>query len=283
MDNDIGFMKIKPDQMQVINPFLILVFIPLYEVLFYPILSKIGIRRPLQKLTLGGTYAGIAFLLSAGVELALEPGYAVLPSAGVSQLRIYSGMSCDYKFANTQGQFDVKSLEMFEDRHVWVDGNNFTASTYTVKSAKSECPDFEGQFKFELESEMAVSYIMRTNQGKLEIERFMDSPVKARNGNPLVRVLANVFSPGNITIREGEGVRYNELSTNTSSVSLPDGSYHLFLGETEVSEEHFKLGGVFTVIVRETSAGKFETKRIIITEPNSISILWQIPQYVVME
>lgn len=53
MDGDIGFYTIKPDQMQVVNPLLILIFIPLYEIAFYPLLNLIGIRRPLQKLTGG--------------------------------------------------------------------------------------------------------------------------------------------------------------------------------------------------------------------------------------
>jgi dipeptide/tripeptide permease len=53
MNGDIGIYVIKPDQMQVINPLLILIFIPLYEVAFYPLLNLIGIRRPLQKITAG--------------------------------------------------------------------------------------------------------------------------------------------------------------------------------------------------------------------------------------
>lgn len=53
MDGDVGFYTIKPDQMQVVNPLLILIFIPLYEVAFYPVLNLIGVRRPLQKLTGG--------------------------------------------------------------------------------------------------------------------------------------------------------------------------------------------------------------------------------------
>lgn len=66
-----GFYVIKPDQMQVINPLLILIFIPLYEVAIYPLLNIIGIRRPLQKICLGGLLAGISFIISAIVEINL--------------------------------------------------------------------------------------------------------------------------------------------------------------------------------------------------------------------
>lgn len=72
MNGDIGFYVIKPDQMQMINPLLILVFIPLFETIIYPILNKLGIRRPLQKLTLGGLLAALAFGISALVEFQIE-------------------------------------------------------------------------------------------------------------------------------------------------------------------------------------------------------------------
>ena len=72
MNGDLGFYIIKPDQMQMINPLLILVFIPLFEAFVYPVLNKIGLGRPLQRLTLGGILAGVAFLLSSFVEFAIE-------------------------------------------------------------------------------------------------------------------------------------------------------------------------------------------------------------------
>lgn len=72
MDGDMGSWDLKPDQLQVLNPLLILIFIPLYDVAFYPLLRLVGIRRPLQKLTMGGILAGIAFIISGVVELNLE-------------------------------------------------------------------------------------------------------------------------------------------------------------------------------------------------------------------
>lgn len=68
MNGDIGFYIIKPDQMQAINPFVLLTFIPLFDVIVYPILSKIGIRRSLQKITIGGIFSAISFLIAALVE-----------------------------------------------------------------------------------------------------------------------------------------------------------------------------------------------------------------------
>jgi len=70
MNGRIDFLNwtIKPDQMQVMNPLLILLFIPLFETVVYPILAKIGIRKPLQKIALGGILAALAFVLSSIVQ-----------------------------------------------------------------------------------------------------------------------------------------------------------------------------------------------------------------------
>lgn len=73
MDVDIGGFKIKPDQMQVVNPVLILAFIPIFESVVYPTLGKCGLlKRPLQKITVGGLLAAASFGISALVEIQLE-------------------------------------------------------------------------------------------------------------------------------------------------------------------------------------------------------------------
>lgn len=72
MNGDIGFYTIKPDQIQMLNPFLLFIFIPTFETIIYPLLSKIGIRRPLQKMVIGGLFAAFSFLLSAFVQFKIE-------------------------------------------------------------------------------------------------------------------------------------------------------------------------------------------------------------------
>jgi solute carrier family 15 oligopeptide transporter 1 len=70
--NTFGFV-IKPDQMQVINPVLVLLLIPLFDQVIYPILAKFNLlKKPLQRLTVGGIFAGLAFIVSGVVELSLE-------------------------------------------------------------------------------------------------------------------------------------------------------------------------------------------------------------------
>lgn len=72
MDGNIGFYEILPDQMQLLNPLLILALTPLFDYWIYPILRKCGIRRPLQKLTIGGFLAAFSFVMSASLQWQVE-------------------------------------------------------------------------------------------------------------------------------------------------------------------------------------------------------------------
>lgn len=72
MNGDIGFYHLKPDQMQMINPLLILFFIPLFEAVIYPFLKRFGLRQPLQKMVIGGILTAIAFVLAGLVQFQIE-------------------------------------------------------------------------------------------------------------------------------------------------------------------------------------------------------------------
>lgn len=72
MCGDIGFYELKPDQMQMLNPLLVLIMIPLFELAVYPMLRRMGLRRPLQKMVLGGFLAAMSFVIAALVQFKIE-------------------------------------------------------------------------------------------------------------------------------------------------------------------------------------------------------------------
>lgn len=74
MNGDLGFYTIIPDQFNVVNPLLVILLIPVFENVFYPLLAKVRISNDLQKATVGGVLAGVAFLISAIVDLQIEKG-----------------------------------------------------------------------------------------------------------------------------------------------------------------------------------------------------------------
>ena len=292
MTGDLGFWEIKPDQMQVINPLLILVFIPLYEVVFYPLLSLIGIRRPLQKLTLGGIFAGIAFVISAIVEINLSNTYPVLPNSNEGQLRMFNGKSCDYTFSSNIPDFTTFSLkanDIFEEKFIKVE-NGGSDFRWTITSATpAECQQDVGVTKsFNLPEKSARSFFMsgETREGAPKVDGaiFEDSAEKSRNGRPFLRVLANINSNEDIRLIDEKGnQRYNKTRSFIGQDDYPSNTYTVFIGSREILKNmEMKLGGVYAVLINERVAGDFVTKLVVISEPNSMNMLWLIPQYVVM-
>ncbi|XP_036221344.2 peptide transporter family 1 isoform X1 [Bactrocera oleae] len=285
MDGDMGSWDIKPDQMQMINPFLILAFIPLYELAFYPLLSFVGIRRPLQKLTLGGIFAGIAFVVSGLVELSLENTYPILPTAGNAQLRVYNGENCDYAItSNLTGlNFDIASLDMFVDRNINIDSTNhlYVEFQFTEKAGLN-CFEFPKQ-TFVLDTTTAHYLFLNSKNTTDPLIWGIDTVSKPSRGYPFGRTLANVRPGRQVEWKNKKGsIEHTEPANLRNETELKSGEYEILVDNTVAAEQYLKVGGIYTVIINEETSGVYKSNVVIVTEPNSMSIFWLIPQYVIM-
>lgn len=275
MDGDIGFMTIKPDQMQVVNPFLILVFIPLYEMLFYPLLKLIGIKRPLQKLAIGGILAGVAFVCSALVEWQLEKTYAVLPSQGNAQLRFFNGMNCDFRIQHNIGndiaEFSLKALKSAEEKYVPI-ADERTTYAFTFISTEPGCPTNIVK-NIPLSSNMASSFLVTGTATTLNTDFFEDSPEKSSRGFPLVRTVANFLSGHNVTLNNRDPLVFKENDFFSDQEMIGPGDYEIKVDETSVGTINVKLGGVYALIVEERTVNTYFMELETITSPNSMPML----------
>lgn len=161
MKGDIGFYTILPDQMQIVNPILILVFIPLFQYWFYPALSKCRLlTTPLQRLVAGGVLAAISFAVSAAISVAIESTDPVMPTAGNGQIRIFNGLNCEVNVkASDISKDDIKisALDMYSNINLALKGN--VSYEYSVSSNCSS--EVSGSFK--LYEKKAVAYFFGTD------------------------------------------------------------------------------------------------------------------------
>ena len=74
-------------QMQALNPFLVMVLIPLNNLVLYPALKKLGFEMTaLRRMTIGIVFSGLAWVVVGGMQLVLDGGQAfsiawqILPS-----------------------------------------------------------------------------------------------------------------------------------------------------------------------------------------------------------
>lgn len=72
MNGDVGLFTIKPDQMVMSATIFIIILIPLFENLLYPLLAKIGIKSSLHKVTCGFISAALAFVCAAIMEKKID-------------------------------------------------------------------------------------------------------------------------------------------------------------------------------------------------------------------
>lgn len=250
MVGDIGGFTIKPDQMQVINPLLILAFIPLFNYVLYPLLEFVGIKRPLQKLTLGGLLAAAAFMISGFLELKLENSYPVLPKLDETQLRIYNVMPCDYNFISnipTYENFTVRSMGKFENKHI----ENPDFRTFMLETHSSQatlCPSFQSLVK--LAPGEAMSYYIKNADGRAHLVEYVENPEKPKDGVPRLRLLPNVpKDAGELTLKS-QLKTYTMFTNETQVISIEPGKYTLSFGGNELTGTvNIVLGGVYIVSV----------------------------------
>ncbi|XP_076764514.1 peptide transporter family 1 [Xylocopa sonorina] len=288
MDGEIGSFVLMADQMQVFNPLLVLAFIPLFETCIYPLMAKIGLRTPLKKLTIGGLLAALSFVVSGLVELSLEPTYPVMPSEGIAQLRVFNTLDCPvYMTINENTTFTLEHMSMWEDKYISAHGSKqlkYTADFSNcpmIDTAQAHKDGHQG-----VTEAKATSWVITQNGLS---HSYIDSVEKSRSGNPLIRGLISVNPPMefvSLELVKGDTVvtRLNIDSSSGSSTlnEVKPDKYNIYLNNQKVLENvALKLGGVYTLL-GSVNDGKQTADIVTVTEPNSVHILWMVPQYVII-
>uniref|UniRef100_A0A3B4T8N2 Solute carrier family 15 member 1 n=1 Tax=Seriola dumerili TaxID=41447 RepID=A0A3B4T8N2_SERDU len=89
MNGYFGSLVIQPDQMQTVNPILILTLVPIMDSVIYPLINKCGLNfTPLKRMTVGMLLAAIAFVCAALVQIEIDKTLPTFPSTSQSQLKL---------------------------------------------------------------------------------------------------------------------------------------------------------------------------------------------------
>uniref|UniRef100_A0AAX7TUQ8 Solute carrier family 15 member 1 n=1 Tax=Astatotilapia calliptera TaxID=8154 RepID=A0AAX7TUQ8_ASTCA len=72
MNGNFGAITIQPDQMQTVNPILILILVPVMDTLIYPLIAKCFNFTPLRRITVGMFLAALAFVAAALLQIQID-------------------------------------------------------------------------------------------------------------------------------------------------------------------------------------------------------------------
>ncbi|XP_026727881.1 peptide transporter family 1-like isoform X2 [Trichoplusia ni] len=288
MKQDIGSWTLKADQMQVLNPLLILLFIPLFEVAIYPFLTWCKlIRKPLHKMIWGGMLAAFAFIISGIVELSLLPSYGTPVAEGFAQLRVYNGFNCKFTLStanlnaldvNATVNVEIGPLSAYEKLDIIAD-RVVETPYYLQGESNTQCADIAYSGYFNLKEKTANSFFI----SKKGINNFTDNNDKAIGGVN-VRFLTNVNDVVHIRIEDKKNRDVLSIrSNNSTQMKIPKGVTNVYIdGNVVLKDFHFKSGACYTINVYEDVLGTYTANAVMITPANSVHILWLVPQYVVM-
>ncbi|NXP07032.1 S15A1 protein, partial [Thinocorus orbignyianus] len=283
MDGNFGAIQIQPDQMQTVNPILIIIMVPVVDAVIYPLIKKCKINfTPLRKITVGMFLASLAFVAAALVQVQIDKTLPVFPAAGESQIKIINlgSDNVTIKFASQTEEVNVMPQS-------WTDYMTFETSqmqSLSITSGnKSETTiiNLEEGKRQTLEVKNNVNNISITT--KLLFDNITSKP---EEGNNLIRFINNLPDPVNVTMG---GTSFGVLQYLDAS------NYELFSGgrkdnitvtrnsiKCSITSKALGFGSAYTIVINECSGNVMNVTYSEDIPPNTVHMAWQIPQYFIL-
>uniref|UniRef100_A0A668A0S5 Solute carrier family 15 member 1 n=1 Tax=Myripristis murdjan TaxID=586833 RepID=A0A668A0S5_9TELE len=135
MDGNFGALVVQPDQMQTVNPILILTLVPLMDSVIYPLIKKCGLNfTPLKRMTVGMFLAAMAFVCAALVQIEIDKTLPTFPSGSESQLKLLNMGSNSLTVRLPGGPVELAAASenyfTFEEGEMEVSAGNLSAPRY---------------------------------------------------------------------------------------------------------------------------------------------------------
>jgi len=290
--------QILPDQMQVANPILILLLIPLFDQIIYPMLGKVGLlKTPLQRVVTGCFLCGLSFVISGVLELELRKGYPDLPKDGQTKIFLHNGLQCpvvvsqDNTFLGLEPGYNIppkSTIEMIVQHGEYnlagtgCAGNTFAQEITVVDKARTFLIASKGG---------QTMVIPSVNQDRVEKDN--NDPM------PFIRLIASLDRSCSTTI-SAKLTRSKTNSVELGDLGPPPGSVGVTTWDSlpakmEHTKEHiltvgcqdtwefnntmeYEVGASYDIFL----TGEDDVSVYEVITPNSVHIFWLLPQYFVV-
>ncbi|XP_067686847.1 solute carrier family 15 member 1-like isoform X2 [Haliotis asinina] len=302
MDGSMGSLgRLKPDQFQVLNPLLIILLIPVFEHIIYPLLDCCKIpHRPLQRMVVGMSFGVLAFIVAGLVQVKLDANKEAPIAPGESGITILNTVKCNISVTSP---FYSGNMSTYQDAGMFRHQNsNMSLSAACIEDKTSSVTDtflFEGATAYRV-------VVMTDSQGHMTMMQFMDKRTKPSNGLSDVSVVSNLpytnsservrLVPMNGNKVSGAPV-YLNLSRDNATVytGLEPAVYRVSLPPQAPGEEWKEQAGLVTflsgatytlALINRNSAADFNDEADVkvfqgLTE-NQVSMFLLVPQYVII-
>ncbi|XP_053296541.1 solute carrier family 15 member 2 [Pleuronectes platessa] len=276
---------IKPDQMQMMNALLILLFVPIFDLIIYPLIGLCRIRlTPLRKMAAGMVFAALAFGAATLVEVNVVKTVVDPAPSGKCLVQTLN-------LARGDVMVDFPGSDLFKEPIPYLQdppqyetlplgsSNKELTIQVTLNGEASPCDQT-------FEQQKAYTLIIYSQTTGIQCKLVNDSINKNENGNPFLRFLNTQPTEMNLTVGD---VTFHVLPgySITPSKAVERGIYpYVSCSPQSENCSEFNLGVLdfgasYTFILTEDS-GKLAANRVEDVRPNNVNIAWQIPQYVLI-
>jgi len=289
--------KIKPDQMQVVNPLLILFLLPLFDRVIYPLFAKFGLLvKPLQRMTVGGVLTAAAFFVSGFLEMEMMKTYARIPAVGFSDIHFMNNIPChvSLQLTNSSGLVHEEAIEGLENMVL----KDLQPGRYSLDiEVSSTClPSIltsrTKQVEVHTHDEEVTPVFLGVEGGAVTpnvIEGY-DDPEKDHDANGRIRIvydLGHYKRHTNLSLKSDYDEFSFELKPNgvfgSNYSKIDTGDYKILMDGENLGQINIDQGGVYSLIVaKDPETNVHRTLNHMLTQPNSIHIFWLLPQIFVI-
>ncbi|KAI5703930.1 hypothetical protein M8J76_015062 [Diaphorina citri] len=286
-------LEIKPDQMQLINPLLILTFIPLFQYVIYPLVDKCGLNRPLRKLTVGGLLAALSFVVSALVEFNIRAHSQIAPQDRHFSLRIYNSMDCDFVFHSPlKNERVLRAMDMLALNNIPINGTQHFAALFEPSTS---CPyvlnkTFQSSV-LGADGKITEYYLIRDEKQQAHLRRLGEfHDLRNINSSLKMQILYGSELQGKrITLESDDGFHQDiDLPTGACYTEyiegIPAGVYEV-RSENKVLKSNMELqdDNVYVLNLNTEASPEHRTARLLKDDSsNKVSMLWLFPQYIII-
>lgn len=299
LNGDMGvFGTVKPDQVQALNPILILVLIPLFDKIIYPLLDKCGIlNKPLQRMVVGLYISAGAFVVAGLVQIKLDNTLEPPLSTDETGMTIFNTLPCDIQ---VDSQLYTGNIPKYSKTDFLRQGE----VNYQI-SFQSHCVSGVDTYKhkFKLSSGNSYRLFITKENDQLIVKQFDDTRTKARRGLALLSIytpedLGDIGFKNVVTlvmekyqgvIKEDIGASVNVTQHTVSEYKeLEPSTYDIYVMDevfSNMSKTAMNVtlgqGGVYTAVIY-LADNRLHVRLFTEVEMNTLSMAWMIPQYVLI-
>ncbi|XP_025768934.1 solute carrier family 15 member 2 isoform X1 [Puma concolor] len=286
MNGNLGVFVLQPDQMQVLNPLLVLIFIPLFDLVIYQLVSKCGINfSSLRKMAVGMILASLAFAVAAAVELKINRMTPPQPGPQEIFLQVLNLADDEVKVTvlgdenNTLLEESLRSFQKMphyaqlhlntksQDFHFYLTYHNL--SVYT---------------KHSVEEKNWYSLILREDGKNISSMMVKDEGNKTANGMTTVRFINTLHKEVNISLTTDIFLSVGEDYGVSAYITVQSGEYAAVHCRTEDKDFLLNMGlldfgATYLFVITNNTNQDPQAWKMKDTPANKLSIAWQLPQY----